>query len=60
VRNMGDKERPREAAEYVRDETFDPAPYEARTFEAQFSKRERRTVHDWLDPDVCRQLGYVR
>jgi hypothetical protein len=60
VRNMGDKERPRDAAEYVRDETFDPAPYEAREFEAQFSKRERRTVHDALDADVCRRLGYDR
>jgi hypothetical protein len=60
VRNMGDKERPRDPAEYVRDEAFDPAPYEAREFDAQFSKRERRAVHDGLDADVCRRLGYGR
>ena len=60
VRNMGDKQRRRETGEYVRDEAFDPAPYRDRAFEAQFSKRERRAVHDALDADICRRLGYRR
>ena len=60
VRNMGDRERPRDAAEYVREEAFDPAPYQARAFESEFSKRQRRAVHDGLDAEICRRLGYRR
>jgi hypothetical protein len=60
VLNMGDRERPREPSEYMRDEAFDPSPYQERAFDACFSKRERRTVHDLLDRDLCRRLGYRR
>jgi hypothetical protein len=60
VRNMGDRERPRDASEYVRGEAFDPTPYREGAHEAQFSKRERRAVHDALDADICRRLDYRR
>jgi hypothetical protein len=60
VRNMDDRDRPREVDAYVRGEEFDTTAYRNRSFDGEFSKRDRRFVHDCLDADVCRRLGYGR
>ncbi len=58
VRNMDDRDRPREVDAYVKDEPFDPEPFRRQSHGELFSDGQREWVRDQLDDALCDALGY--
>lgn len=58
VRNMDDRDRPRDVTAYVKDEPFDPEPFRQHAHDEQFTEPERGWVREQLDAALCDRLGY--
>jgi hypothetical protein len=60
VRNMDDRDRPREVSAYVKDEVFDPEPFRSNRHDELFTPAQRSWISERLDADLCDRLRYPR